>query len=169
MEADTLQLQNLVRAEDLLIEPGWPWWLWTMLAFVSAGIILVVIAFVRERNKLKGGGRRIDHAGAYRHAVEEIEASSPLQSQEAATRISGAIRLYLATVCGDPSLFETHEEFLGRHQALQSFPEETRSQVTAILCQLAAMKYARPDSPEASKLGARSRSVIDQLHQQVAA
>ena len=92
-----------------------------------------------------------------------------LQAQEAATRISGAIRLYLATVCGDSSLFETHEEFLGRHQALQNFPEETRSQVSTILCQLAAMKYARPDSPEASSLGAQSRAVIDQLHQQVAA
>ena len=169
MEAETLQLKDLVPPDELILEPGWPWWIWAILAVTVLAIIIVIVAYARERNNLKGGGRRIDHAGAYRHAVEEIEASSKLETQEAAIRISGAIRLYLATVCGDPSLFETHQEFLGRHEALQNFSEEMRAQVSTILCQLAAMKYALPDSSEASNLGEQSRSVIDQLHQQVAA
>lgn len=165
MDDETLQLRDLVPPDELVREPGWPWPFWALLAAVLIAIIVVVIAYIRERKNLPGGGRRIDYGAAYRRAIEEIEDSSGLQNQEAATRISGAIRLYLATVCGDPSLFETHQEFLSRHEALQGFPEGVRTQVSTVLCQLAAMKYSQPEALAANDLGSRSKEVIDQLHQ----
>lgn len=169
MDSDALQLRELVPVDSLVVEPGWPWWLWALIAITVTLIVVVIVLITRDKTALSAARKPVDHSAAYRRAVDEIEESSKLPAQEGATRISGAIRLYLATVCGDPSLFETHEEFLSRHQALQSFPEETRERVSTLLCQLASMKYDQPRNEVAPTMGQQSRAVIDQLHERIPA
>ncbi|MBK1826066.1 hypothetical protein [Haloferula rosea] len=169
MDTDALQLRELVPVDSLVVEPGWQWWVWAIIAVTSALIVTTIVAIIRDKSGLAAARRPVDHSAAYQRALEEIEASSSLPAHEAATRISGAIRLYLATVCGDPSLFETHQEFLGRHEALQHFPENIREQVSTVLCQLAAMKYDQPRSETLPNIGQQSREVIEQLHQRIPA
>jgi len=169
MDQDALQLRELVPVDSLVMEPGWPWWLWAMIAISAAMVVFVIIRLIMDKSAVTAARRPVDYSGAYQRAIEEIEQSTSLPAQEAATRISGAIRLYLATVCSDPSLFETHEEFLSRHEALQNFPEEVRERVSTVLCQLASMKYAQPRRENAPTMGQQSRAVIEQLHQRIPA
>lgn len=168
MDNDAFQLRELVPPDSLVLEPGWPWWAWVLLSCVAILLIYGIIRLTSQKGR-PPQIPRIDYRGAYQRAIEEIESSANLPLHESATRISGAIRLYLATVCHDSSLFETHEEFLGRHQALQDFPESVREQVSTTLCQLAALKYDQPRSQAAPSLGQQSRAVIDQLHQSIPA
>ena len=171
MTDDKLQLRDVVPAEPLLSHPGLPWWAWTASGVGVALLVgLAVLLVVRHRRTAFSGAEPVDREQAHREAVAAIEECVGLPRREAALRASGAIRLYLAKVCEDPSLYETHEEFLARHQALQRFPETTREQILMLLSRLAAEKYdqpgisaAPPDFPE------QPLSVLRQIHQQSAA
>lgn len=167
MEGDALQLRDLVPAEPLLSHPGLPWWAWALIGAGTTLLILAVVGLVRRKKRQSPPPLPVDADLAYREAVGVIEESAGLPQREAAMRASGAIRLYLAKVCEDPSLYETHEEFLARHQSLERFPETTREQVSMLLTQLAALKYDRPVSPEAhADFAERPLAVLRQLHQQ---
>jgi hypothetical protein len=170
MEDDSLQLRDLAPAEPLLSHPGLPWWAW---ALIGAGVLLLVVTIasaIRRRRAQPPPIRQVDRERAYREAAEAIEQSAGLPRREAAQRVSGAIRLYLAKVCEDPSLFETHEEFLSRHEALNRFPESTREQVSMLLSRLAEEKYDRfGKSPATADFTERPLSVLGQVHQHSAA
>lgn len=171
MEEDALQLRDVVPAEPLLPHPGLPWWAWT--GFGLAAAILIGLALilwrVHRRNEITATFS-IDRDAVYQEAVATIEACAGLPAREASVRVSGALRFYLAKVCDDPSLFETHEEFLARHKALEHFPETTREQVSALLTRLAAMKYDRPEGSAVDENFTRDPlSVLRQVHQQSAA
>ena len=170
MEDDPLQLRDLAPAEPLLSHPGLPVWAW---ALIGAGVALLIITIVSaiRRNKTQPPPlKRVDRERAYREAAEVIEESTGLSRREAAQRVSGAIRLYLSKVCEDPSLYETHEEFLTRHKALEHLPETTREQVSSLLSRLAEEKYDRfGRSPATADFTERPLSVLSQVHQHSAA
>jgi hypothetical protein len=171
MEGDTLQLRDLVPAEPMIPHPGLPWWAWTILALCALLLAgLAVLLLVLHRRVAFRGMRPVDRDAVYREAVEAIHDCVGLSRREAALRASGAIRLYLAKVCQDPSLYETHEEFISRHHALERFPEITREQVSMLLTRLAALKYDLPDPagtpPDFTE---QPLSVLRQVHQQSAA
>ncbi|MGE9270815.1 MAG: hypothetical protein ACQKBU_08425 [Verrucomicrobiales bacterium] len=168
MADESLQLQDLVPAEPFVAEPAWPWWIWLLIALTLAAASTAVVILLRKRGSLPVSSKTLDHSEARRRAIEEIEASSSLPPREAATRISGSIRLYLATICGDPSLFETHEEFIARHHALADFSESTRTQASTTLTLLAESKYDRPSNSNETDLSKDSRALIEQLHQEIA-
>lgn len=171
MENDTLQLRDLVPAEPMISHPGLPWWAWTILAVCAALLAgLAVLLFVLHRKSEFSGVRPVDREAAYREAEESIRDCVGLPQREAAVRASGAVRLYLVKVCQDPSLYETHEEFIARHAALEHFPETTREQVSMLLTRLAALKYDRPDPADTSpEFTEHPLSVLRQVHQQSAA
>ncbi len=168
MEEEALQLQDLVPPEPLLRDPGLPLWVWLSIAL---GVVLLAWLAVRLLGRKAATPPPLAdfHAQAYREALGTIEEAAQLDSREAATRISGALRHYLAVVCGDPSLYETHEEFLARHQALADFSAEAREQTATTFAHLAQLKYDKDRSGEPAELSRRGAALLENLHQQRAA
>lgn len=167
MEPDDLQLRDLAPAEPFLQSPGWPWWVWAVGALAGLALVILVIIICRRKKTAQPPDLKLRAEKAYREALGEIERAGTLQvAQDAATACSSALRRYLSTVCGDPSLFETHEEFLARHKALESFPSEVRDSVSSNFNRLAALKYGKSSNTEIPSLAEDGRGLLDQLHQQ---
>src|SRR5690606_23328585 len=86
---------------------------------------------------------RLLREGAYALAQHDLQAVPEGGDQLAATQVPLVLRRYLGTVCGDPALFETHEEFISRHAALANYPEDLRNVTAEGFSHLARLKYRR--------------------------
>jgi hypothetical protein len=143
---------------DSLVEP----WMIAVLVLLVLGIILALLIFRRKAKLVADphAARRAAHAEAVA-ALDGIEEIAP---REAAVRSSLILRKYLAVVAHDPALFETHEEYLLRHEALKNFSEEARGSANLGFARLAAIKYS-PDSPDMDtpQVVAGSRSLLEIL------
>lgn len=162
---DALVLRDLVPAEPLLPDSGFPLWAW--LFIFSGGLLLgILIWYLIRRQKPVGmvDSRKVRDE-AYRRAVAELENPGTSTMQEAATRVSIALRRYLAVVSGDPALFETHEEFVGRHESLAKYPEELRQTTAEGFSHLARLKYGREANGDPASLFSSARQLLDRLHQ----
>ena len=163
---DALVLRDLVPAEPLLPDSSLPVWAWL---FIVSGTLLlgILIWYLIRRQKPVGivDPQKVRDE-AYRRAVAELEAASGGGTmQEAATRVSIALRRYLAVVSGDPALFETHEEFVSRHESLAKYPEELRQTTAEGFSHLARLKYGREASGDPAALSSAARQLLDRLHQ----
>ena len=166
MDSESLQLRDLVPAEPFIQSPGWPWWAWAIVAVLAIGLALLIRQLFKKRDEEAGPDLRHIADEAYRIACDKIDLAANLTAiQDVATSCSEAVRRYLATVTKDPSLFETHEEFLSRHQALADFPSEIRQQVSKGFSHLARLKYGKSVSGEASTITQESRALLQSLHQ----
>jgi hypothetical protein len=102
---------------------------------------------------------------AYREAASELEKITALQPREVAVQSSLILRKYLSTAAHDPALFETHEEFLSRHNSLASLTDEARAASEAGFSRLASLKYAaEPPNINPSAVVAESRTLLETLH-----
>lgn len=160
---DAMILRELVPAEPLLPDPGLPPWAWVAIALASLALIGLVV-FLR-RGKPAASDPRHAREEAYLRAQQELEAVPEGGIQQAATRVSVALRRYLASVSGDPALFETHEEFVARHAALASYPEELRTVTAEGFSHLARLKYGRDATGDPVALFTAARQLLDRLHQ----
>jgi hypothetical protein len=160
---DPMALRELVPAEPLLPDPGLPPWAWVGIALASLALIGLVL-FLR-RGKAAAADPRRDREEAYQRARQELEAVPEGGIQQAATRVSVALRRYLAAVSGDPALFETHEEFIARHAALSAYPEEVRTVTAEGFSHLARLKYGRDATGDPVALFTAARQLLDRLHQ----
>lgn len=83
---------------------------------------------------------------AYRQALAQLEQSRGLSTiLQQSTAVSLALRSYFAQALQDPSLYETHEEFMARHNSLTTLPEQTRGEIAQLFATLARYKYAPHD------------------------
>ena len=160
---DTLVLRDLVPADPLLPDPGLPPWAWVLIGLAIAAV--VGFAFYLRRTKLAGVDPRHIREEAYAQAQHDLEAVPEGGMQVAATKVSLVLRRYLAIVCGDPALFETHEEFISRHAALASYPEELRNVTAEGFSHLARLKYGREANGDPVALFGAARQLLDRLHQ----
>ena len=157
---DALVLRDLVPAEPLLPAPGLP------PALIGLGVVAVIAATVLlRRRKTLAADPRHAREEAYLLARHELEAVPEGGMQMAATRVSLVLRRYLATACGDPALFETHEEFISRHAALSGYPEELRKVTAEGFSHLARLKYGREADGDPVALFGAARQLLDRLHQ----
>lgn len=88
---------------------------------------------------------------------------------QTATECSLIVRRYLSEITGDPALYETHEQWVMRHDALEDFNDSLKQQVGELFSKLAALKYApehQGGSPSA--LVENSRHVVDAAYREVA-
>lgn len=125
---------------EALVPASWvePWMIFTFIL-----LILIVLAFFAFRKKrpvvLDPNAARI---AAHTEAASALAAVGVVTPREAAVQCSLIIRRYLSVVANDPALFETHEEYISRHEALKNFSEEARRSATLGFGRLAAIKYS---------------------------
>lgn len=133
---------KLVESRDAInLVPRWEpqaWWY-----FAAAGAILslvLLVLFLMRKKVVTDPGR--DKREAYAAAKAAFGKGAAADAREAAVTVSEILRRYLAGSLREPALFETHEEFISRHDALKDLPEDIRGSVAAFFAQLAGLKYA---------------------------
>ena len=117
------------------------------LLLVALGLFLVMGAYLlffylRQRAALRKQTHKklIPFEDALK-ALEKLGEKNPTLRQ-AALELSSLFRQILALETGDPALYETHEEFSLRPDALSSLPLEFREEARHYLQRLARLKYA---------------------------
>lgn len=161
-----LELNEPVSPEALIPDIGlWPW-------FAAAALLLVLLIAVMLLLKLRRtkGDPLAARNAAFAEARSALETARPANPRDAAVQVSLILRRYLSIAAGDPALYETHEEFISRHDALAALTPETRAAAEAAFSQLAANKYApeAPASDPADIIG-QARVLLDNLHRGFAA
>jgi hypothetical protein len=157
----SLELRDIPDVTPLLPFEWWPWWAWVGI-FLALVLLWIVIGLVRKRPLDSIALRQ----QAYQEALKSLENAKQLTSAVAmSTALSLTLRKYLAVAFGDPSLFETHEEFLARHNALASLPDEIRQSLTAHFATLCRYKYAPSEGVvDLSLLVPQATTLLHQLH-----
>lgn len=157
----SLELRDIPDVTTMLPRDWWPWWAWALIV-VALLLLWLIIAQLRKPKNTIASLRQ----HAYREAMQSIENARSLQSPVTiATALSLTLRRYLSVAFSDPSLFETHEEFLARHNALASLPEESRSLLTNHFATLCRYKYAPTEGEvDLSPLVPQASDLLNRLH-----
>lgn len=136
---------------------------WFAAAFLT--LVLVSAWLVWRRRRHTPGHPRDVRLLAYQEATCALEKITAVQAREAAVQASLILRQYLALAAHDPALFETHEEFISRQDALKALSESARAACATGFAQLAALKYA-PQDPDmaATAVVSTARGLLDKLH-----
>jgi hypothetical protein len=162
------------KTNDLkLLEPPSPEWLlpdsgfsqWWIVAGVALLVLLAVLVIIWRRKSPAVTPLALRHA-AHTEAVTAFSNISAADVREAAIQSSLILRRYLSAAAGDPALFETHEEFISRHDALLRLTEETRLAASTGFTRLATLKYA-PEirtAAAAEEVIRESRTLLETLH-----
>lgn len=161
-QAPNLQLQEPISPESLLPSTDYT------LVWISAVVLLLLIAalFFFLSRKRKSGSDPISHRrAAYQVAKKAFDAANPPNAREAAVESSLILRRFLAQAVSDPSLFETHEEFISRQDALKKLTPVARDAASAGFSRLAQLKYA-PEIPsdEPAVVVKESRDLLETLN-----
>ncbi len=118
-----------------------PWWGWLLLGLVvTAAVTLALLLRRRARDNRPATGQAIYE----KYSISLQELRSNLEGRtlaSIATDASLAVRGYLAESLAEPVLFETHEEFVLRADALESLPAGARERLAPLLESLAECKY----------------------------
>ncbi|MFD0895756.1 hypothetical protein KBB96_02145 [Luteolibacter ambystomatis] len=144
-----------------------PAWQIALAAIALILVILLIVLAIRKKRPVDEGSVR---RRAYQDALRCLEEARPAGSREAATLSSFILRRYLAVVAKDPALYETHEEFVGRHDILKNVSDDTRHQTVEGFGHLASLKYGRETrAGEGGPVIQSSRSLLETLHRALAA
>lgn len=154
-------------APELLV-PDYGLWPWFVAAAVAIVIGIIVMVVVRKR-KVEANPQLARNV-AYAEASAALAAVTAENARNSAVQASLILRKYLSTAAGDPALFETHEEFISRHDALKPLKTEARAATERGFTRLAALKYA-PEIPAANptEVVTESRALLETLHHGFAA
>lgn len=166
-EPKPLELLEPAAPESLVPHHGlWPW--------LAAAALLVLAAFVLtivfRKRKPAAADLAALRAAAFAKAATALSEAAADSPRETAVLASLILREYLSAAAGDPALFETHEEFISRHDALQLLSPDARDAAHTGFSRLAALKYApAPPVADPSQIVADARALLDTLHHGFAA
>ena len=128
-----------------------PVWIWALATLAAAALVLLVVFLLRRP---KPGPASLEEI--YDQSRKELECLrgclDRLPLAAVATEASLSIRRYLAACLGEPALYETHEEFLLRDEALAELPAGSREHLNPLLTRLAELKYG-PSAEDVSAAG----------------
>lgn len=128
------------------------------LAVLLAAVALFFVWRSRRRQALQAP------VSAEQRALEALDAlrSRKLPLHDFSLELSLLLREYVTGETQDPALFETHEEFSRRFDALATVPPNFRRELSALLSELAALKYAPPAEGEQAdeRMIERARALI---------
>lgn len=148
---------------EALVPDSWiePWMIVTALVLALAVVALVVFKKRRSAPVDPLAIRRTAHL----EAAAALEKIGPVAAREAAVQSSLILRRYLSVAAADPALFETHEEYLSRHEALKEFSDDARGSAGLGFARLAAIKYSanHPDM-DTPQVIAGSRTLLEILN-----
>lgn len=162
-----LPLMEPASPESLL--PDYALWPWLAAAAIAVLVMIAVIIFLL-RKKTPAANPQAIRKAALAEAVRALAAATSADARDAAVQASLILRKYLATVANDPALYETHEEFLARHDSLKAVSPAARAAAQAGFSRMAALKYApKPPAVAAEEVIAESRALLETLHQGFAA
>lgn len=128
--------------EAMELVPEWEPELWWFFAG-GAGLALLILLLVKLLRKKGGEDTGKVEREAYQKASGILRTMEAGEGRDVAVEISIVLRSYLAESLGDSALFETHEEFVARHNALAGFPDDVRSEVAGYFALLAEHKYGQ--------------------------
>lgn len=157
----TFQLLESSTIEPMIPKSEIPW-LW--IALISAILAVILAIVIYQRRKRANDPKKIrEHA--FQQSLADLDAITHADAQSAAVQSSMILRKYLSIAADDPALYETHEEFIARHDALQKIPQQKRNETSATFARLAALKYA-PTTPDAhaEPIIGESRDLLVSLH-----
>lgn len=162
-KAPTYELLEPVSPETLVPQSWLEPWMFAVLAVVLV-VIVAVVWFTR--GKPVPPDPKLAREAARTEAAAALDNIGEVPAREAAVVSSLVLRRYLATVAGDPALFETHEEYVARHESLKNFTEDARGSAAIGFSRLAAVKYS-PDRPDMDtpQVVAGSHSLLKILHE----
>jgi len=164
MDGDPKNLELLEPASPETLLPDYAWWHWLVPAAIVVLLVIGLLIYLRKSKPAADGiGKRREVAFA--EAVAGISAVVADDVREAAVLCSLILRKYLSVAADDPALFETHEEFVSRHDSLLALTAEARAVAEVGFSRLAALKYAPviPDV-EAAEVIAEARTLLETLH-----
>lgn len=161
-KAPNLQLQEPASPESLLPSHDFtPVWI----ALAGLVLLLVLIAVVRALRGKPAFDPATIRRAAYAAAKKQLDAIGHTGVRETAVATSLVIRRFLADSVGDPSLFETHEEFLGRHDSLKKLTPPAREACAGFFGRVARLKYAHDiPSDDPAAVVADARSILETLN-----
>ena len=159
--SQTFQLLESSTIEPMIPKHEIPWF-W--IALISAVIAAVLVIVIYRHRKRANDPEKIREKN-FQQSLADLDAITNADAQTAAVQSSMILRKYLSIAANDPALYETHEEFIARHDALQKIPHEKRNETSATFDRLAALKYApaTPDARAESIIG-ESRNLLLSLH-----
>ena len=135
------ELAESHEAMDLV--PNWQVEWWCFVIPGAALLLLILLGFYISR-KSKVQDPKQAMRLAYQEAMAELEKLDASIGKENVIIVSLVLRQYLARVMNEPALYETHEEFIGRHDVIKDLSEELKLEITDYFSKLAAIKYG-PD------------------------
>lgn len=164
MEENENSLELVETRDAIDLVPSWEPQAWWYFAGAAAVLAIVVLMLLLKRGKAVPDPHK-EKREAYNEAKAALAKPAGTNARAEAQRVSVIIRRYLARSMGEPALFETHEEFVSRHEALAGLPEEVRESVGAFFADLAALKYA-PTVPDADQAGihAGGLELLERIH-----
>lgn len=125
-------------------------------------LIVAAVFYILRRRRKTAPEATVTPLQACDDALDALEAH-PLPLREACIRLSLILRQFMAGQAQDTSLFETHEEFSRRVDALSSVPIVCRNAAHILLNELAEYKYTgeADDNPAAVRtLTVRTRELV---------
>jgi len=166
MEEQAKQLELVESQEALRLVPTWEPQVWWFLA-AAGGVLLLGLLVVLLRKKKTPLSEQELKKQAYTVAKTELAALCSEDARCTAIEVSVILRRYLARTMSEPSLFETHEEFVSRHDALAGFSAELREEIATHFSALAQIKYAPQDSlpQESGSTQATSLALLERMFQ----
>lgn len=165
MAGQTTGFELMEPASPEALMPDSGLWFWLVLAAMVVLVVLVIMIYLRHgKSSVAADPERMRHA-AFAEATAALANIRTADVRDAAVQSSLILRRYVLAVTGDPALYETHEEFVLRHDALQALAAEARAAAEAGFTRMAAMKYA-PEMPAAvaEDVIAEARVLLETLH-----
>lgn len=165
MEGKVKSLELAESRDAIELVPTWEpqlWWFFAG-AGVIAAIVLLLVLLLRRKTVIDA---MKDKREAYLEARAAFGSQEPVDARETAIRVSMILRRYLARSMNEPALYQTHEEFISRHDGLKDLPEDLKSEVGAFFSKLAAKKYAPDDiaGVEAQGTVAEGAALLERIH-----
>lgn len=166
-QTTTLELRDAGLPDGLIPTHSLVWWWAVGVAVVVAGIALV--RWLKRRKPAAPDAQKIRQQ-AWQDADKALAEISSSDPRGTAVQSSLVVRKYLSIAAQDPALFETHEEFIARHDSLGALTPAARVAASDGFARLAKLKYAPvPPEAEARAVLTESRELLRTLHHGFAA
>ena len=138
---------------------------------IIAAVVLVLLAvaaliYIKRRRKPATEPEESPEETALK-SLQALRAEQP-DIRECSLQLSMILRRYLTGATQDPALFETHEEFCNRLNALSSIPASCQYPTRVLLEKLAELKYAGIEASDSQRVEAlinETKETILNIHE----